>query len=223
MTSLALRHAALEPYQAYCGRPLKAVFADLEKFCAVLEKWQRMQNLVSRETLADVWDRHIIDSLQLLPIINGHLHEKAPATIVDIGSGGGFPALPLAIALKELPVRLYLIESRSRKCAFLKAVVREFALPATVITARIEDVDVSRFAPVQAITARALAPLPLLFSYLEHFWEEGETRAYLHKGREYGEELAQTDSVWRAAVLNHPSTVDPQGVILEVSSLTRIA
>jgi 16S rRNA (guanine527-N7)-methyltransferase len=216
------RKASISGYAMYFGRPVETVLADLEQFCAMLEKWQRMQNLVSRETVADIWDRHILDSLQLLPFIDQQTSAAGAANLVDIGSGGGFPALPLAIALKNGPVHLHLIESRSRKCAFLKAVARELALPVTVHNLRIEDVDPAQIGPISAFTARALAGLPTLFGYLDHFWQPG-ARAYLHKGREYGEELRQADSVWRTVVVKHQSKIDPEGVILEVSSLERIA
>nr|WP_281389739.1 16S rRNA (guanine(527)-N(7))-methyltransferase RsmG [Pelagibacterium limicola] len=194
----------------------------MERFCASLEKWQHMQNLVSRETVGALWERHILDSLQLLPLIEAHIAAQTPARIVDIGSGGGFPALPLAIALKNRPVHLHLIESRTRKCAFLKAIVRELGLPATVHAQRIEEVDIAEMGAVHVLTARALAGLPMLFGYLAHFWQPGTT-AFLHKGREYGEEMREADSVWRTAVVKHQSIVDPQGVILEISSLERIA
>lgn len=216
------RRDSLLPYEAALGRGVAAVLADLERFCVVFEKWQRMQNLVSRETVAVLWERHILDSLQLLPLLDAHLRGHAPANILDIGSGGGFPALPLAIALKGRPVHLHLIESRARKCAFLRAIIRDFGLSATVHTVRIEEADRAAIGAVHAVTARALAGLPDLLGYIAPFWQEG-TRAFVHKGREYGEELQQADSVWRSDVVKHPSKVDPQGMILEISSLERIA
>lgn len=222
MTSEPDRKASLSAYQETFGRSLNAVLADLERFCVVLEKWQRMQNLVSRETVAALWDRHILDSLQLATLMDAHLRGYVPANLVDIGSGGGFPALPLAIALKGRPVHLHLIESRARKCAFLRAIIRDFGLAATVHTVRIEEADKAAIGVVHAVTARALAGLPDLFAYIEPFWQDG-TKAFLHKGREYGEELRQADSVWRSDVVKHASKVDPQGMILEISSLERVA
>ncbi len=221
MTGQQGRLATLTPYHDTFGRPAKEVLADLEQFCALVEKWQQMQNLVSRETVQALWQRHILDSLQLLPLISDHLTGRSPSTIVDIGSGGGFPAVPLAIALKGLTVHTHLIESRSRKAAFLKTALRELALEARVHTARIEDVNPKELGRISVVTARALAPLPLLFSYLHHLWQPG-AKAFLHKGREYGEELKQADSVWRYGVVKHQSKIDPQGVILEISDLERI-
>ncbi|WP_116652469.1 16S rRNA (guanine(527)-N(7))-methyltransferase RsmG [Pelagibacterium sediminicola] len=221
MTGSSARRTTLEPYEPFFGRLPEAVLADLEAFGESVEKWQGMQNLVSRETVSVLWERHILDSLQLLPLMDAHLRAHAPANLLDIGSGGGFPALPLAIALKDRPVHLHLIESRARKCAFLRAVIRDFDLPATVHTVRIEEAEKPKIGPVHAVTARALAGLPVLFGYIAPFWQEG-TRGFLHKGREYGEELRQADSVWRSDVVKHPGKVDPQGVILEISALERI-
>lgn len=206
------RLAALAPYAAHFDRDPQAVLDDLDALAGIVSRWQRVQNLVSRETLPDLWRRHILDSLQLLPL----LPTQQEITVLDLGSGGGFPSLPLAIALKGTSARLHLVESNGRKCAFLKAATRELALPVVVHQARIEAV--SSLGPVDVITARALAPLPLLFVYLHRFWGE-TTRALLHKGREYGEEMKQADSAWVANVLIHRSRVDRAGVILEIKAL----
>src|SRR5690606_19995928 len=170
---------------------------------------------VSRETPGDLWHRHILDSLQILPLIDGSAEKL---NIVDIGSGGGFPALPLAIALKGKPFSMQLIESNSRKCAFLRAAAREFDLPITVHTARIEAIDPQSIGSVDVFTSRALAPMPLLLGYLHRFWGP-ESRAVLHKGREFGEELKSADSDWLYDVLSHRSVTDSDGVILEISNL----
>src|SRR5690606_22783203 len=115
-------------YERYLGRGVTPVFADLNAFMQLVQRWQKVQNLVSRETPGDLWHRHILDSLQILPLIDGSAEKL---NIVDIGSGGGFPALPLALALKGRSFSMQLIESNSRKCAFLRAAAREFDLPIT--------------------------------------------------------------------------------------------
>lgn len=204
----------LSDYAPFLGREPEGVLKDLEALVLLLEEWQRVQNLVSRETLGRVWERHILDSLQLLPLIRS---SSGLETWIDIGSGGGFPALPLAIALKGRPIRFHLIESNGRKCAFLRAATRALDLAVTVHCVRIESAEI---AGADVLTARALAPLPSLFGLLHRFWGP-QTMALLHKGREFGEEIAQADSSWVMDMLIHPSSTDPDGVILEITALAR--
>ncbi|WP_417579055.1 16S rRNA (guanine(527)-N(7))-methyltransferase RsmG [Pelagibacterium sp.] len=194
---------------------LDALCTQLHRFSDHLFRWQRVQNLVSRETPGDLWERHILDSLQLLPLIGPH---DGPLRVLDIGSGGGFPAIPLAIALKGTDYSMHLIESNTRKCAFLRATAREFDLPITVHTARIEAVSPQAVGRVDLFTSRALAPLPLLLRYIHRFWAP-QSRAILHKGRENGEELKTADSDWVYDVLKHQSATDKDGVLLELSHL----
>ena len=97
-------YSAIAPYASLFSRPLDAVGADLESFANLLRKWQAVQNLVSRETLPQVWTRHFADSLQILADFTAN-----DTLILDLGSGGGFPALPLAIASKGSQRRFVLI------------------------------------------------------------------------------------------------------------------
>lgn len=203
----------LFPYREHFQRDAADVAVELNTILGLLEKWQRIQNLVSRETLDESWTRHVLDSLQLLPRLPG---TEAVDCWIDLGSGGGFPALPLAVALKSRQVSFHLVEANSRKCAFLRAVVRELGLRATIHQKRLESLE--NLGPADILTARALAPLPQLFPALHRFWG-AKTRALLHKGREYGEEIAQVDSAWIANVVKHASKTDPDGVILEVTDL----
>ncbi|UYQ72326.1 16S rRNA (guanine(527)-N(7))-methyltransferase RsmG [Pelagibacterium flavum] len=215
MTGDSGRIADLERVGAATFGNAEVISAQLHRFSDHLLRWQKVQNLVSRETPGDLWTRHILDSLQILPSISpfsGHLR------ILDIGSGGGFPAIPLAIALQGTDFSMHLIESNTRKCAFLRATAREFDLPITVHTARIETVAPETIGSVDLFTSRALAPLPLLLSYIHRFWGP-ESRAVLHKGRENGEELKSADSDWVYDVLKHQSATDKDGVLLEISHL----
>ncbi|OYW98744.1 MAG: hypothetical protein B7Z15_21800, partial [Rhizobiales bacterium 32-66-8] len=110
-------HSTIERYAGHFTRPLAEVAVDLESYARLLQKWQAVQNLVSRETLDDVWSRHFADSLQVLPLLKPTDH-----AFLDLGSGGGFPALPLAIALKGSPQHFTLIEPNGRKVSFLRTV-----------------------------------------------------------------------------------------------------
>lgn len=198
----------------YAGLRSKAdIIADLKTFQKLLEKWQNAQNLVSRETLSAFWTRHVADSLQVLALL-----PEECSHIVDLGSGGGLPALPLAIALKGSKIRFSLVESNSRKCAFLRMVARELGLSVHVFNKRI-DSDVSReTGRADVVTARALAALPDLLGHASHFWHDN-TVAVLHKGREHVEEITQAGAVWDFDVVISPSKVDQAGAVLQIRNL----
>lgn len=126
----------------------------LKSYHELLLKWQDKINLISPSTVPQAWERHFVDSLQLLP----HIPESAK-TLYDLGSGGGFPGLVLAIARPDIAVTL--IESDAKKCAFLAAVSRETGVAIKIENARIEDVTAHLPAP-DVVSARALKSLSAL-------------------------------------------------------------
>lgn len=213
MTSTAALGAVL-PYQTHISRPADDVAQDLEAFVQLLEKWQKVQNLVSRETLKDVWTRHIADSLQILKFLT-----PKDRLFLDIGSGGGLPAIPLAIALKNSGARFVLVEPTGRKASFLRTVGRELSLAISVENKRIEDVDSRETADIDVITSRALASLNALCAMSAPIFRP-HTRALFHKGREHVEELAESGAHWHHDVLLAGSDTDPNGVIIELRNLS---
>jgi 16S rRNA (guanine527-N7)-methyltransferase len=200
----------LAPHAAFFPRPLQEVAADLDAFAALLIKWNKTHNLVSRETLGELWPRHIGDSLQLLPLI-----VASDRVFLDIGSGGGFPAIPLAIALRRQHI---LVEPIGKKASFLKAVSRELGLDLWVENRRAEEVD--DLPEIDVITARALARLTDVFALMTPFWGPN-SRALLHKGRDYSEELAESRTLFKFDVIVTQSRTDPRGAILTVKNLVR--
>lgn len=204
---------AIEPYRAYISRTAERVATDLDSFSALLAKWQRVQNLVSRETLDVLWTRHIADSLQVLPVLG-----SSDKSLLDLGSGGGFPAIPLAIARKDDSHRFVLVEPNSRKASFLRAVVRELGLAVVVRAERAEAIDPRETGPFDIITSRALAPLRELCALASPFFGP-ETRAIFHKGREHVDELSESGAVWHHDVVITQSVTDPGGVLLEIKRL----
>jgi len=190
--------------------------ANLERFAALLTKWQGSINLVAPNTLGDLWPRHIEDSLQLLPL----LPDRAQA-FVDLGSGGGFPGLVLAIALKSVrpDARMTLIESDARKGAFLNEAIRATGANAQVITGRIDDIAPSG---ADVVTARALAPLPRLLGFAaRHLAPQGT--ALLQKGGKVHEELAAARADWHFEYALYPSLTSEDGVILQIRELSDVS
>jgi 16S rRNA (guanine527-N7)-methyltransferase len=207
--------AVIAPYKAYIARPLEEVHRDLESYAALLRKWQPVQNLVSRETLSSVWERHFADSLQLVRLLR-----DSDSNFLDFGSGGGFPALPLAIASKGLDRRFVLIEPTARKVSFLRTVARELDLNVTVIGRRSDQID-SRETPIpDVLTSRALASMPVLCEWMLPFFSNN-SRALLHKGREHVDELRESGALYKHDVLIDKSDTDPGGVILTITNLAK--
>ncbi len=144
-----------------------AIYADL------LARWQRIKNLVSPGTLAEVWTRHLADSAQILPLMPDALRWA------DIGSGAGFPGLVVAILIAGRPgAHVDLVEANARKCAFLREVARACGAPVTVHNDRLEDV-LPTLKAVDVLTARALAPLPDLLEMGKVLIDAGTTAIFL--------------------------------------------
>jgi 16S rRNA (guanine527-N7)-methyltransferase len=175
---------------------------NLSKYSQLLEKWNKTINLVSPTTIKDVWSRHIIDSAQIFP----HLSSPADTVLADFGSGAGFPGLVLAIMGVK---KTHLIESDSRKCAFLSEVVRATKVDVTVHNERVENVDLK----VDVITARALAPLQDLLEYAKPFMKE-HTVCFFPKGQGYEEELTAINGMWQGEITKIPSMTGSSSTIL---------
>lgn len=175
----------------------------------LLTAWNRRINLVGRDTLGDVWRRHILDSAQLHP----HLPPKT-RNLVDLGSGAGLPGLILAIL--GVP-EVHLVESDGRKAVFLREAIRVTGAPAVIHATRIDGVK-----PFMAdvVTARALAPLSDLLALSQGFLGPRTVCLYL-KGRAAEEELTETAKGWKMRVDRSPSLSDPSGCILRLENITR--
>ena len=179
-------------------------------YAAQLVRWQKAINLVGPATLAVLWQRHMLDSAQLLR----HLPD-APGPVVDLGSGAGFPGLVLAIA--GVP-DVHLVESDARKSAFLAETARLTDAKVTLHTRRIDAV--APFA-ARAVTARALAPLDKLMGLAAPFFGEA-TVGLFHKGRDWRRELTLAEEAWRMQSRCLASVVDPESVILRVEKVSPV-
>ena len=181
----------------------------LEAYAALLTDWNSRHNLVSENTLPDIWHRHMLDSAQLEPLIPA----KAQ-TLADLGSGAGFPGLVLAI-LRRDSLKVTLFEATKKKADFLSAVTETLSLPVTVVTERIEAVPPQIF---HAVTARAFAPLNALLT-AAHKFVGPRTICLFLKGQKLELELTEAAKTWKMVTQKHPSKTHPLGVILEIRDL----
>ncbi|TCO73434.1 16S rRNA (guanine(527)-N(7))-methyltransferase RsmG [Rhodovulum euryhalinum] len=190
--------------------------ARLTRYAALLRKWSPVINLVARSTLDVLEERHLLDSAQVFE----HLPSRAQRW-TDLGSGGGFPGLVVAILAAECAPELEvdLIESDQRKAVFLRTVAQELGLTnVTVFSERIEDVP-PRGSDV--VSARALAPLSALLGHADrHLARDGI--ALFPKGVRHAAELDEALASWRFDVQKIPSTTDPQAVILKIGGIARV-
>ncbi len=190
-----------------------AAMADLTVFLARLTEANEVMNLVGPDSIPDFWNRHAWDSAQLL--------EAAPdaLTWADLGAGAGFPGVVLATLLKGRPgAHIWLIDSLGKRCRFLQTIVDELALPATVINGRAEDHAVK----VDAVTARAVAPMEKLLGYAQGYIRAGAQAVFL-KGEKVEAELMEARKVWHLEAELSVSRSDPRGRIVTVRSLRRVA
>ncbi|MBC7799359.1 MAG: 16S rRNA (guanine(527)-N(7))-methyltransferase RsmG [Gemmatimonadaceae bacterium] len=178
----------------------------LELFAALVLKWTATVALVSRGDRNHLWARHIEDSLRLRQFM-----PAGAARGVDLGSGAGFPGLVLALATG---IPFDLIEADQRKAAFLVEAQRVTGAPVQVCCMRIEDYS-RRDAPL--LTARALAPLPVLLAYAERLMHPGGTALFL-KGIKARGEIEAARPHWRMTV---EQAGDPGSSILIVTDLVR--
>jgi len=194
----------------------------LETYEATLVKWQKAVNLVGPGTLRDVWNRHFLDSAQLAPLIPTK-SDGTPTVILDIGSGGGFPGLVLAVlaatgALGMPAITVHLVEANTRKCAFLKEVSRITGAQAVIHGSRLENL--APF-PVDVVMARAFAPLSRLLLQANHFFNLPDCHplGLFLKGRGADEELTEARKQWKMRVEVITSVTDPEGVILRIEDI----
>lgn len=189
----------------------RETYERLIKLSQLIQKWTKSINLIANASVPDIWERHIVDSIQVF----GY----APSgwtTWTDIGSGGGLPALVVAIVdLKRRPITL--IESDQRKCLFLNTARRELDLNISVQNGRIEDQNMPL---ADVLTARALAPLDELMAFSQKLLRHDGT-AIFPKGERFQDELDRARIDWEFDVISHSSKTHPSASVLEISRIQR--
>jgi 16S rRNA (guanine527-N7)-methyltransferase len=182
-------------------------------FAALVEKWTAKINLVSKASVPEIWQRHIVDSAQVL--------NAAPqnGSWVDLGSGGGFPGIVVAIISQgaQSPYDFTFVESDQRKCVFLRTALRELEIKGTVLNERIESL-VGLQADI--ISARALADLSTLLGFADLHLKAGGT-ALFQKGGHWKSEVSNARRIWSCSVEPITSKTDPAAVILKIKDIVR--
>ncbi len=186
----------------------------LAAYVALLRKWNPAVNLVSARSLGEVWSRHILDSAQLVPLL-----PPEARTVVDLGSGGGLPAVVVACfgGGRPVPMHVHMIESDRRKAVFLGQAVQALGLEATVHAARIDAAAVPH---ADIVTARALATVEKLLAHAHPFLAE-KTQCLFLKSLDVASELTQATKGWRFQTELIPSRSDARGMIVRMRNVER--
>ena len=187
----------------------RETLARLEAYAELLTRWSERINLVGRDTLPDLWRRHILDSAQLHPFI-----PSSAQNVIDLGSGAGLPGLVLAIL--GVP-GVELVEADSRKVAFLREASRVAGAEVTIRPCRIQAVPPH---PVDVVTARACAPLDRLLDLAAPFLAP-DTLCLFPKGERFNEELTLARKRWTMNVSVEQSLSDRRGVVLHLQQVAR--
>lgn len=188
------------------GHVSRETWRRLETLVQGVIEEARAQNLIAMSTISTIWQRHIVDSAQLL-------RHVAPANWIDFGAGAGFPGLVIA-ALADIPVTL--VESRRKRIDFLTMMAERMGVAkrVAVIGRRVESITPA--APFAVISARAFAPLPRLFELTTKFSTE-DTQWVLPKGRSAVDELEQARRTWQGDFRIEPSVTDPEAGVIVAS------
>jgi 16S rRNA (guanine527-N7)-methyltransferase len=187
----------------------------LDRFVDLLLTWQKTTHLISPSTIPTLWTRHVADSLQLLDL--------APSARlwVDLGSGGGFPGVVIACVLADTPgAQIHLVESNTRKAAFLREAIRITSAPGVVHAIRIEKFVANFSAIADAVTARALLPFKSLLDNSFSILSRGSLGLF-PKGQDVAAELTQAAKYWKVDYTLAPSRTDSLARIVVVRGLER--
>ena len=194
----------------------RETFERLKTYETSLQEWQHKFNLVSNASLENAWERHFLDSAQLYKFI-----PSEAKTVMDFGSGAGFPGMVLAImATEKTPyLNFRLVESIGKKTLYLNEVKKITGINnVEIINERIENI---RTTPVDVITSRAMCSLKELLSYAVKFADKN-TVCIFPKGRKYNEEISEARKAWSFDCHAVPSEVSAEGAILIVTKIKKL-
>lgn len=192
----------------------RETFESLKRYQSLLIEWQAKFNLVSQSSLDDAWNRHFLDSVQLFQYV-----PETAKTLVDFGSGAGFPGMVLAIIAKEKTpyLKVTLVESVKKKTLYLKEVAEKTETQVAIVNERIENLSPQK---VEVITSRAMTSLAELLGYAFPFCKK-ETICIFPKGKKYAEELAEAHKKWLFKCSIEPSEQSEEGRILIIKNIQK--
>ena len=196
-------------------RVSRETITSLKKYENTLIKGNKTLNLVANSTIKDIWTRHFLDSVQVIDFI-----DKNDNTLVDIGSGAGFPGLVLAITLKDkkIPLKVKLIEKSPKKVKFLRDLINELRLDVEVVNQNISQEPKKLLEDV--FIARAFKPLKIILE-LMHNKAENWKKIFIFLGKTGKNELLQVSKNWDIEYKQRLSVTRNDSTILEINKLNK--
>jgi len=193
----------------------RETIVSLIKYEELLIKNNKTLNLVGSSTINYIWYRHFLDSFQVIDFI-----DKNQKTLVDLGSGAGFPGLVLSIVAKErkIPLKIKLVEKSKRKFFFLKEIITELKLNAEVVNKNIEDEKF--YFSDDTFVARAFKPLPKIFELI-HNKAQNLKKIIIFLGKNGQEALLQASKNWDIKYKQRMSVTSSDSFIIEVNKLIK--
>ena len=193
----------------------RETITSLKKYEDLLIKANKTLNLIGNSTINDIWTRHFLDSAQLIDFI-----DKNDKTLVDLGSGAGFPGLVLAIMLKDrkIPLKIKLIDKSPKKVKFLKEIVSEFHLNVEVIHKNIL-VDATKLVE-DVFVARAFKPLKIIFQLI-HNKAKNWKKIFVFLGKTGKNELLEASKVWDIQYKQRVSVTSNDSIVIEINRLKK--
>ena len=193
----------------------RETITSLKKYEAILINANKSLNLVGKSTINNIWTRHFLDSVQVIDFI-----DKNDKTLIDLGSGAGFPGIVLAIALKdrEIPVKIKLIEKSPKKVKFLKSLVDEFNLNVDVMNKNILKEQIKFFNDV--FVARAFKPLEIILQLI-HNNAQNWKKIFIFMGKTGKDELLRASKFWDIGYKQRVSITSGDSIIIEINRLSK--
>ena len=193
----------------------RETITSLKKYDDILIKANKTLNLVGNSTINDIWTRHFLDSAQLIDFI-----DKNDKTLVDLGSGAGFPGLVLAITLKDrkIPLKIKLIDKSPKKVKFLKDLINKLQLDVEVINQNILE-DPKKLLD-DVFVARAFKPLKIILQLI-HNKANNWKKIFIFLGKTGKNELLQASKSWEIEYKQRVSVTSDDSLVIEINRLRK--
>ena len=209
-----VRSAQIDTFCRYT-RVSRETIRSLEKYEKLLIKFNKKLNLVGKSTINEIWTRHFLDSSQVIDFI-----DKNTVSLIDLGSGAGFPGLIIAILAKDRKIHLKvkLIEKSPKKASFLREIVNYLNLNVEVIN--INALTHAKKLEADIIVARAFKPLKIILQFLDKNTENWK-KVFLFLGKTGQDELLQASKSWHIKYKQRMSVTSNDSVVIEINKLTK--
>ena len=193
----------------------RETITSLKKYEKCLIESNKTLNLVGKSTINDVWIRHFLDSSQVIDFI-----DKNSKSVIDIGSGAGFPGLIVAILAKDrkIPIKVKLIEKSKKKALFLKRVINELKLDTYVLNLNV--FELTDKIQTDLIIARAFKPLKTILRLLDQKVENWK-KIFLFLGKTGQNELLQASKIWDIRYKQRRSVTSRDSIVIEINRLKK--